>query len=93
MEIPRYLWLRDKKYLLYEVIDDIDLENAKTYLARQRKRNGTRYYIRTFTIQDPFWLPETKHAIYLRKTINLQKINRRYQKHSTDTRWQNTKWG
>lgn len=93
MKLSKFLWIKGKQYRLYKVYPDCDYNELHKYCERQRHRNGTRYYIRTFKTQSGFWLPEIKHALYLNNTITLEKINTNYKKHPEEKRWIHTIWG
>lgn len=90
MQLPKYLWINNTQYYLYSVYPDSDFNELRKYCQRQKKRNGTRYYIRTFRTLDLF--EPVKHALYLKKTHNLKHINTNFKRDPNDKRWQHTKW-
>lgn len=91
MRLPDYLWIKGQKHYLYQVYDDNDYEDLRRYCERQKRRNGTSWYIRSFDVMSIF--PETKHALYLNKTINPMHKQQKYRKSPNDKKWQNTRWG
>lgn len=76
MILKKYLWVKGRKYYLYGIYEEY--EQCKKIAKKQLNKNGARYYIINFTTQGTMWIPETRHALYLSKTINMNIINRKW---------------
>lgn len=74
MFLPKYKWIKGQKYYLYKIYNRYEHREMSATINRYRKKNGSKYKIITFGAINEIWMPEKRYALYLNKTIGMDKF-------------------